>query len=63
MPYAVILIQAAQKWRSEHGGNLPKTFAEKGEFKEMIKVMDKYHGINFEEAIGVTYDLWQPDVP
>lgn len=33
VPYAVILIQAANKWRQEHEGNLPKTFAEKGEFK------------------------------
>lgn len=58
MPYAVILIQAANQWRSIHDGNLPKTFAEKAQFKEMIKGMDKYHGVNFEEAMGVTYDLW-----
>jgi amyloid beta precursor protein binding protein 1 len=34
VPYAVILIQAANVWRASHEGLLPKTFAEKGQFKQ-----------------------------
>ncbi len=25
--------------------------------------MNKYNGINFEEAINVAYDLWQEEMP
>lgn len=63
VPYAVILIQAANMWRAEHDGKLPKTFAEKGQFKEMVKKMNKHNGENFEEAVNVAWDLWKEAMP
>ena len=64
-PYVVILIQLLQKWRAEvrsppiiriniikHAGNIPKTTAEKDEFRQLIKshARDFYKEENFNEA-------------
>ena len=39
VPYAVILLKALQKWKSDHDNVLPKTFKEKEEFKQGISSM------------------------
>jgi len=52
VPYVVLLLQGAAKWREEHDGNMPKNFAEKKEFGEFLKKMalDYSQEINFTEA-------------
>mmetsp|Transcript_13244 Transcript_13244/g.20687 ORF Transcript_13244/g.20687 Transcript_13244/m.20687 type:complete len:115 (+) Transcript_13244:447-791(+) len=39
VPFVVILVQAADKWKAAHDGQLPQTFAQKKEFKETIDGM------------------------
>jgi amyloid beta precursor protein binding protein 1 len=53
VPYVVILLQAAQKWKDSHSGKMPQNFKEKNEFKEFIKSLAKDYSkeLNFEEAI------------
>jgi amyloid beta precursor protein binding protein 1 len=52
VPYPLILIKVAQEYKATHGGALPKTIAEKQEFKALIpkfsRGMDKE--MNFGEA-------------
>jgi len=57
VPYPIILRKAISAWRASHGGQDPKTFPEKNEFKESIKKMSKdiNKEINFEEAIQFAY--------
>jgi len=56
-PYGAILIQAIVKWREGHDGKLPKTMADKDQFRAMIKTMrrnggsENFNGENFDEAI------------
>lgn len=53
VPYVVVLIQAMEAWKKSHNGQKPKSFAEKGEFKELIKSMAKEADkeLNFDEAM------------
>ena len=53
IPYVVPLLQAAEKWREAHNGEMPKSFTEKSEFKNFIKTLalDYSKEINFSEAI------------
>ena len=52
VPYGLILIKACDKWRSEHDGQMPANFAQKQEFKAMIKSMNRFVvAENFDEAI------------
>jgi len=37
VPFVVVLLKSAEKWKSAHEGNLPKSFKEKDEFKQFIK--------------------------
>jgi len=58
-PYAVILIQAANRWRAAHDGKLPTTFKEKQDFRnEVLKPMNTKNGLNFDEAYTAVGDLW-----
>lgn len=41
VPYVVILLQAVEAWKYGNGGNIPKSLAEKGHFKEGLKKMAK----------------------
>ena len=60
VPYAVVLIKACQKWRSEHDGAMPTSFAQKNEFKQMLKGMKKYVvAENFEEAEAAVIDCFK----
>ncbi len=37
IPFAIILLKALKTWKESHDGQIPKTSAEKSEFKESIK--------------------------
>ena len=64
VPYAAILIQAVDKWRASHNGQLPQTFNEKQkEFTALINTMNKYGGENFDQAKGSKMDVWQSEFP
>ena len=52
VPYAIVLIKACQKWRAEHENQMPANFAQKQEFKAMIKSMCRFVvAENFDEAM------------
>ncbi|KAK9721383.1 hypothetical protein K7432_003453 [Basidiobolus ranarum] len=54
VPYVVILLQAMERWKSEHDGKIPSVYAEKNEFKKLIRQMSRsYDEENFEEAINM----------
>lgn len=57
VPYVVILVKAFHVWKESHNGELPKTFAEKDEFKETVKAMARNSSKeqNFSEAIENAY--------
>lgn len=62
MPYAVVLIKACDKWRAEHNGQIPTKFAEKQEFKAMIKSMNRFVvAENFDEAIVAAQECFKTD--
>lgn len=59
IPYVVILIRALEDWKKAHGGNPPKTYAEKQQFKKGIQAMKKKHDEeNFDEAEAQAYRAW-----
>ncbi|XP_071784936.1 NEDD8-activating enzyme E1 regulatory subunit-like [Asterias amurensis] len=56
-PYLVIDYKFLEKWKAEHGGNIPKTYKEKESLRQMIRsgVLVNENGVpeieeNFEEA-------------
>ncbi|KAJ3477723.1 hypothetical protein NLI96_g10270 [Meripilus lineatus] len=60
IPFVVILIKEADKWRAEHDGNFPKTSAEKDAFKARIRALQlKLDEENFEEAEAQAVRLWR----
>ncbi|KAI0710486.1 hypothetical protein C8Q76DRAFT_737619 [Earliella scabrosa] len=65
LPFVVILVRAVDEWRKSHDGNLPKTMAEKKEFKASILAMRiKPDEENFEEAEAQAWRVWsEPAVP
>lgn len=65
VPYVVILLQAAQKWKDQHDGTMPQSFKEKDQFKEMLKSMAKDYGqeVNFHEAVKKAFLLYQDSTP
>lgn len=57
VPFIVLLVKWAQTWRDSHNGELPKNYAEKKQFKELlcqgIRINDKGDPMeeeNFDEA-------------
>lgn len=57
VPPIVILLQALERFKASHDGNLPSKYAEKNELKKVIRGM-KRGGVNadeenFEEAVGM----------
>lgn len=61
VPFPVILIHAMKKWKSTHGGNMPKTNDEKDEFKRSIMAMSrKATEENFEEAYKHAVQILKP---
>ena len=62
-PYVVFLIKAADHWKCEHEGCLPKTFAEKQEFKERFKSLARRpwgEEENLSEAVEYAYSGYTP---
>lgn len=57
-PYLFILMQAVRIWKETHE-SLPKTFAEKTEFRAVVKSMNKFNEANFDEAMASVLDVWQ----
>lgn len=56
VPFVVILLKYLKKWKAEHDGKLPSTYAEKNEFKAAIRTgMRSSDEENFEEAIAATW--------
>lgn len=56
-PYVIILIKVIDAWKKDHDGKMPKTFAEKDEFKAKIKAMSRDYSkeANFAEATENAY--------
>lgn len=66
VPYVVLLLQAMEAWKKGHDGQRPKSFAEKGQFKELLKSMAKEADkeINFDEAAKNAFFMHQsPGLP
>lgn len=57
VPYPLILAKISKKWQASHIGSLPKTQAEKQEFRQAIKAAsrDTDKEVNFEEAMQNAY--------
>ncbi|DAZ94488.1 TPA: hypothetical protein N0F65_003422 [Lagenidium giganteum] len=65
VPFVVILLKAVDAWKARHGGQLPKTFPEKNEFKQLVKSMahgPQGHEVNFEEAMDNAYKAYAPPI-
>jgi amyloid beta precursor protein binding protein 1 len=66
VPYVVLLLQAMEAWKKGHDGQRPKNFAEKGQFKELLKSMalEADKEINFDEAAKNAFFMHQsPNLP
>eukprot|EP00887_Chlorella_sp_A99_P005358 scaffold1.g5358.t1 len=70
IPYAVLLIKAAQQWRKAHDDALPRSYAERSAFKALISSWQReVEGIpldeeNFNEAVSNAHKVWAaPGVP
>ncbi|KAL3148869.1 hypothetical protein ABBQ32_001742 [Trebouxia sp. C0010 RCD-2024] len=66
VPYAVLLIKAAQAWQKQHGSKLPSSSSQRTEFKYLIKSWQRQiDGIpleedNFSEALSNASKVWAP---
>lgn len=66
VPYGLLLIKAAEHWRSTHDGKLPDTSKQKAAFKDLLRSWQ--HSIdgvpieeeNFAEAISNAHKMWSP---
>ncbi|KIJ64100.1 hypothetical protein HYDPIDRAFT_91029 [Hydnomerulius pinastri MD-312] len=59
IPYVVILVRVLEDWKQSHGGNPPKTPAERQEFKKSILALKtKSDEENFDEAEAQAYRCW-----
>jgi len=62
-PYVVLLMHAVRRWRDEKDGAMPKTFAQKKEFKAMLQNMArdlKEPELNFAEAVAQAHRAYAP---
>lgn len=61
IPFAILLIKAAEQWRNTHGGSLPSTRKEKAEFKALLLLKRRGEDEdNYKEAISSAYKVWSP---
>ncbi|CCI49847.1 unnamed protein product [Albugo candida] len=61
VPYIVILLQAMERWQELHEDRIPKTLAEKNEFKNLIKSMSRKpcgEEVNFTEAVDNSHKAY-----
>ncbi|KAI0654973.1 hypothetical protein C8Q70DRAFT_1022833 [Cubamyces menziesii] len=65
IPFVVILVRLVDEWRKSHNGDLPKTAAEKKEFKNQILALKiKPDEENFDEAEAQAWRVWsEPAIP
>ncbi|KAI0666364.1 hypothetical protein C8Q78DRAFT_1059113 [Trametes maxima] len=65
LPFVVILVRLVDEWRKSHDGNLPKTMAEKKDFKKSILDLKiKVDEENFDEAEAQAWRVWsEPAIP
>ncbi|KAI0759401.1 hypothetical protein BD413DRAFT_274780 [Trametes elegans] len=65
LPFVVILVRVVDEWRKSHDGKLPKTAAEKKEFKQNIRALKiKLDEENFDEAEAQAWRVWsEPLIP
>ncbi|KAJ8100978.1 hypothetical protein POJ06DRAFT_250076 [Lipomyces tetrasporus] len=53
VPYVVILLKYLKQWKAEHGGSPPSIYAEKNQFKDLIRSgIRSSDPENFDEAIA-----------
>ena len=53
-----LLIQAADRWKSEHNGSLPKSYVEKQEFKDLLRGWQhKIDGVPIEVGSWTSWDF------
>ncbi|KAJ3103065.1 NEDD8-activating enzyme E1 regulatory subunit [Phlyctochytrium planicorne] len=55
VPYPVILFQSLEEWKQSHGGQIPSTYKEKTQFKELVNSKRRSaadDSENFDEAIA-----------
>jgi NEDD8-activating enzyme E1 regulatory subunit len=57
VPYVAILMSTLSNWRSTHSGNVPTTFQEKAEFRDMVEKGSRDFGmeVNYQEAKREAY--------
>lgn len=66
IPYAVLLIQAAQQWKEAHDGQLPSSYPDRNAFKDLVRSWQRHiDGIpleeeNFLEAVSNAHKVWAP---
>ncbi|KAI8092661.1 ThiF family protein [Halteromyces radiatus] len=57
VPFIVILLIFVEKWKAEHDGKLPQSYAERNELKSLVQAnMRTVDEENFEEAIS---NIWR----
>jgi len=61
IPYVIILLQAIEKWKAEHGGAVPSTMPEKRAFKDAVaRGAKKSTEENFSEAYKTAHKAFTP---
>lgn len=71
VPYVVLLLQALQRWRRDHGGGAPGSSAERAAFKQSVAAMRRSgpEGVpldeeNVDEALKAAFHAWtKPSIP
>ena len=65
VPYIVLLMQQLDKWKAEHGGNRPTSFADKTEFRAALKAGSRsfFKEMNFQEAVNNAHLCFSEEVP
>eukprot|EP00347_Sterkiella_histriomuscorum_P009093 403342543 len=65
IPYSIVLIHILEKWKTAHDGQIPKTEAEKEEFRQIIKHTSRNFSkeLNFIEAFDNAFKCFkQPEI-
>jgi amyloid beta precursor protein binding protein 1 len=63
VPFVVLLLKTLDQWKAAHDGALPKNFAEKDEFKRMIKAGSRSAiEDNYAEAVANAYICFSSEV-
>ncbi|KAL1960404.1 hypothetical protein VTO42DRAFT_7703 [Malbranchea cinnamomea] len=65
VPYLLLLLYYLKKWKQTHGGNLPKTYQEKSEFRDLVRSGARTNNPeggeeNFDEAVAAVLKSINP---